>query len=462
MVAPDLFDAIAEPDVLLPLVMANAMSPRLWRLGRRIATAPDPLEAARRVVDTSFTHASPQAVARMSGYLDLDAERRRLGARVVDDAIADIAKALPERRRRGLMPDDDAVEAGLAAGRFPAYSYANVDVVHAARRTPGGPGQRPRGLTSCVDEAALFAALATTNPEVNGHLDGIVLLQSNTHCTVFGWTGDDAWWFWGKQALFTPAEFARWVEQNHDGDAADALLTIMGAPMRRIISRRGTLDIAGGCSSLPPDEVQRTLAAIDRFFGRRPNALNGCTDTLRQVPPSPHDRLFDGAVRCTSAEQVQGLVRQALHGDAGDRTAGTHAMLAFRSLDLDDLTPYLHAARRGPLVAGLATTLGSADEAIAAIAALETLPALGDPRRLALPDEVLGRGSASPAERALMLHVLLERIDGGPVRTVLMGDDAVTRSGSLAVRASDLAQVDAGVVDPAGRAFDEVAPAGEQ
>ena len=103
VVAPDLFDAIAEPGVLLPLVMANAMSPRLWRLGRRVATAPDPLEAARRVVDTSFTHASPEAMARVSGSLDLDAERRRLGARVVDDAIAEIDRAWEERRRRGLL-----------------------------------------------------------------------------------------------------------------------------------------------------------------------------------------------------------------------------------------------------------------------------------------------------------------------------------------------------------------------
>ena len=47
VVAPDLFDAMAEPDILLPLVMANAMSPRLWRLGRKVAGTPDPLEAAR-------------------------------------------------------------------------------------------------------------------------------------------------------------------------------------------------------------------------------------------------------------------------------------------------------------------------------------------------------------------------------------------------------------------------------
>ncbi len=462
VVAPDLFDAIAEPGVLLPLVMANAMSPRLWRLGRRVATAPDPLEAARRVVDTSFTHASPEAMARVSGYLDLDAERRRLGARVVDDAIAEIDRAWEERRRRGLLPDGDGLQGVMASGRFPAYSYANVDVVHAARRTPGGPGQRPRGLTSCMDEAALFAALLIPAPNATARLDGVALLLSSTHSTAFCWAGDEAWWFWGKRALFTRADFAGRVEQRHHGDVAEALVEIMAAPMRRIVSRRGTLDLTTGRSSLPPDEVQRTLAAIDRFFGCRPDALAGPIDSLEYVPPSAHDRLFDQAVRCTSADEVQGLVRDALHGDADDRTAATHALLAFRSLDLDDLMPYLHAARRGPLVTRLAATLGSADQAIAAVAALGAAPALGDPRRLALPDEVLGRGSASAAERALLLHVLLERVGSGPVRTVLMGDDAITRSGSLAVRASDLAQVNAGVVDPAGPAFDKAAPAGQQ
>jgi hypothetical protein len=38
-VAPTIFDAAAEPGILLPLVLANAASPQLWRLRDRILAA---------------------------------------------------------------------------------------------------------------------------------------------------------------------------------------------------------------------------------------------------------------------------------------------------------------------------------------------------------------------------------------------------------------------------------------
>ena len=419
IVAPDIFDALAEPDVLLPLVMANAMSPRLWRLGRKVARAADPLEAARRVVDTSFTHALPQDAAAVSGLLDLDAERRRLGADVVDRAITDIGRGWDARRERGLLDPDDRLQDMIAAGRYPAYVYANIDVINAARRVAGGPAQRPRGLTSCLDEAALFSALIMTAPAVTAGLDGIVLLASSLHYTVFGWTGPHTWWFWSKRDLYTGASFAERIDCDHRGDPADAVTAVMAAPLRRVISRRGHIDLDARTSSLPPEEVARTLVAIEAFFQHRPAGLEALED-LRFTPPAPHDVLFDEAVR---------------------------------SLDVDDLMPYLEAARRGPLVTALARRLRSPQDAVAAAAEPADGPALGDPVRLALPDEVLGRGACSPAERALLLHVLLEHLGEDPVRTELAGGDAITRTPSLAVRASDLALLDADVIGAGGQAF---------
>lgn len=440
MVAPDLFDAMAEPDTLLPLVMANAMSPRLWRLGRKVSGSIDPLEAARRVVDSSFTHALPEHVAQVSGLLDLDEERRRLGAGVVDRAIADINHGWDVRRGRGLLPEHDRLQEMIAAGTFPAYTYANVDVINAARRLAGGPAQRPRGLTSCLDEAALFAALIMTAPEVTRSLDGILTLSSSLHHTVFGWSGEDSWWFWSKRDLVTREAFGERII-GHGGDPVDAVVAVMAAPVCRVVSRRGHIDLHARTSSLPREEVERTLAAVDGFFRHRLHGLE-TTDDLRFVPPSPHDLLFDEALRCGSAADVARLVRG--HRDAGGPTsaAATEALLAFRALDVDDLTPYLDAARRGPLVAARAAALRSPQEAIAVAAEPADGPALGDPSRLALPDEVLGRGSCSPAERALLLHVLLEQAGAESVRTELAGGDAVVRTSAIAVRASDLSRVD--------------------
>lgn len=453
VVAPDFFDAIAEPDVLLPLVMANAMSPRLWRLGRKVAGAPDPLEAARRVVDTSFTHALPDRITDVSGLLDLDAERRRLGADVVDCAIAEIDRGWEDRRRRGLLPTVDDLQESIAAARFPAYAYANIDVINAARRATGGPAQRPRGLTSCLDEAALFAALVMTAPAVTSTLDGIAMLASSLHYTVFGWTGDESWWFWSKRDLYTRKAFHESVIHHHEGNPADAVTAVMAAPFRRLISRRGHIDFVALQSSLPPDEVERTFTAIEGFFGHRPHGFETPLDDLQFVTPSPHDVLFDEAVRCSSAAEVQRVVRTHLSAAGSTAGAATQSLLAFRSLEVGDLMPYLNAARRGPLVKAQAAQLRSVDDVVAVAAELGEGPALGDPARLALPDEVLGRGCCSPVERALLLHVLLEHSGYGPVRTEIVVDDAVTRIPSVAVRASDLACLDSRVVPGQGPPF---------
>lgn len=452
VVAPNLFDAIAEPDVLLPLVMANAMSPRLWRLGRKVAAAPDPLEAARRVVDTSFTHASHEHVMRVSGVVDLDAERRRLGD-AVDRTIAEIDRGWNERRHRGLLSPDDDLQDQIVAGRFPAYTYANVDVIDAARRATGGPAQRPRGLTSCLDEAALFAALVMTAPEVTSPLAGICMLASSLHYTVFGWTGAESWWFWSKRDLFTHSAFREKVVRQHGGDPVDAVTTVMAAPFRRLVSRRGHIDFDARVSSLPPDEVERTLAAIERFFGHRPHGLDASSDDLRFVPPSAHDVLFDEAVQCMSAVEVAQLVRRHLAAAGATASAATEALLAFRSLEVDDLMPYLNAARRGPLVTERAAGLRSVDDVLAVAAALEDAPALGDPSRLALPDEVLGRGCCSPVERGLLVHVLLEQMGTAPVRTEISAGDALTSTPSFAVRTSDLTRLDRRAIPAEGPAF---------
>lgn len=459
VVAPDLFDAIAQPGVLLPLVMANAMSPRLWRMGRKVASAPDPLEAARRAVDTSFTHMQPEHMAEVGGYLDLDDERRRLGTAVVDEAISDIDAGWSARRERGLLAAGESLQQVIATGRFPAYSYANIDVINAARRAPGGPGQRPRGLTSCLDEAALFAALIVTAPDVTSRLDGIAMLASSLHYTVFGWSGDEAWWFWSKRDLFTREAFAQRVARDHAGDPADAIDAVMAAPIRRIVSRRGSVDMTTRTSSLPPEELARTLAAAERFFGVMPPGLHMELESLRFTKPSPHDALFARAVECASPTEVQHLVRGAVTGGGAEGEAALECLLAYRSLEVPDLLPYLEAARRSPALPLLAARAhdgrhpATPDDALAIAAGLDDGAALGDPTRVGLPHEVLARGACSPVERALLVHVLLERAGATPVRTVVSGDDAITRAGNLAVRASDHSLVDPGAISPDGPAF---------
>ncbi len=457
-VAPDIFDVVATPDVVLPVVTAHIMSPWLWQLGQRAADAREPHVAAQQVINRSFTHATPTAMAETFGVLSLADERARLGDEVVDRTVAGILDVAAALRRQGVVDPDPAIEWHLQAGTFPGYAYVNADLIHATRVHLGRAVCRSGGITSCLDEALLFASLAVVLPAFERQLDGIVLLGSPAHYTVFGWTGDDAWWFWGKNLLFTRASFRDEAEAAHGGDLRVAYEARMRA-IDRITSRRGSLDLVTGVGSIPDDEVQRMLAVIDDFFGHLPAGLERAQRRQAPAPQSPFEELLGDCLGRESPEQVQAIVRAHLQGGGPLAQAARLAMLSYRSLEVDDLVPYLVAARRGPLVRAAAQALATPEDAIAAVTAIAgPAPVLGDPTRLALPDEVLRLGTGSPAERALLLHVLLEAVMPDPVRTVLVGDDAITVAGDLAVRASTLGRVPPGDVPATDAPFTAVAP----
>jgi hypothetical protein len=72
-VAPNLFDAAADPEVIFPLVLANLMSPRLWELRDQLSGSADPIRALcdctirpiQQYVDHHFEHVTPDLVAEM-------------------------------------------------------------------------------------------------------------------------------------------------------------------------------------------------------------------------------------------------------------------------------------------------------------------------------------------------------------------------------------------------------------
>src|SRR5262249_34319752 len=134
-VAPNLFDVVANPELVFTLILANFMSPRLWELRERLAHAAEGhARAVQQVLDHHFEHLSPARVAEMHGVLDLDELGRRYGAAEVDYALSRIVSTFEWRVARGTH-DRHALALDLIAKRkFPAYTYATIDEAWACRR----------------------------------------------------------------------------------------------------------------------------------------------------------------------------------------------------------------------------------------------------------------------------------------------------------------------------------------
>ena len=441
VIAPNIFDVVDEPAALLPLVLANAMSPRTWALSARAAEGVDmgttqgqqaALEALRAVIDRSFTHLTATRVAELNGEFNLAAERARLGDEVMDHAVAVMIDNAQLRAAQGYAEADGPIEQMIAAGTFPAYAYANVDVVHATRRHTARASRRPKGITSCLDEAALYAALCMTLP--TDHLLGIVMLASPVHYTVFTWTEAGGAWFYGKNALMTGT-----------GDEARVALLDCMRPVDRIVSRRGHVDLRTREGSIPADELARTRAALTAFFGLDVPGLDALDHPIHITPPSAYDQLFEQCLACRSADEVRDLVMAHARGDGPLTQPAQEALASYRWLGITDRDAYVVAGRRGPRVVTLGAGLAGLDDAIAVVAGISGHDSVfDDDDRVALPDEVLAFGTGSHRDRAVLLHVLTEVATGDEVTTVLTPDDAFVCVGDIAVRLSDLARVPAG------------------
>lgn len=432
-VSPSIFDAQLRPDLIQPLVLANLLSPALWALAQQVQTQatqaaqpagaaalPAALRLAQQRMDRRFEHLSPLRTAELFGTLDLQAEADRLGHAPVERTLTRLRTSMRERVQQGTLDAEvfDMLEQGMARQRFPAYHYAQCDVVMASRRLLRKQRRVPMGLTSCLDETALFAALVMALPP--GTVDWVVVLGAPEHTTAFGHsTPGGAWWFYGKNQLIDAAAWRNELAAA-GGDAQAAFARRLGA-MDRIVAIDGRFDLDSGRCEIPGELLHEIVATLDGFFGERPAALAAGLERLQAAPPSPLGGFFRDLLGVSSLETV----RQRLIGQASGQTDSPllPVLHAFRLLTVDALSPYLEAARAcSHVTAERAAQLASVDEAIALVASLPGRESIfGDRERLAMPDETLRLGTGSERDRALLLQLLLECLPpqerpDGPVR----------------------------------------------
>jgi hypothetical protein len=426
-VAPNLFDAAADPDVVFPLVLANLMSPRLWELRDRLSGSGEParvlcdgtIRPIQQFVDHHFEHVTPDLVAEMNGVLDLDAEAERLGSAAVEHTLSMLQSTFAWRIARG-APQKDAFALDLISRRkFPSYIYATIDEAWASRRLLQRRKHKPLGLTCCLDEAAIFVALVLTLP--GGSVDDFAFIGAPTHYSVLLWSGEETWWYYSKHELYSAPGWARVVAEVHAGDAQAAFDDRL-RDFDRIITASGTHAFEAGETSIDRARLAEIVRKIDAFFGVRLSQLDRAGEL--PAPPAPPSNVAgttrDLSSACGGAEEVRARLRSAAL-DAGD-PAALRALYCFRTLDLPDLRVYLQAARRGARIVDLSATIATIDDAVRSVAAIAGSESMfEDPDRIAMPDETARLGTGTARDKALLLHVLLERVLAidDPARTSL-------------------------------------------
>lgn len=419
LVAPNIFDAYADQNLLLYLVMSNLLSPATWDFSARISARAEaagdrdaPSSRAligeiQRFLNRNFQHLHNQDVARLYGELDIAAEKARLGDDTVEQALRRITQNLEGRLALGPAFQEALTPmlARIRDGAFPAYFYGNIDVVRANRRATGKPHASVKGLTCCVDEAAMFAALVMTMPV--GTIAQVVGLAGPSHTSAFGWNADgEAWWFHSKNRLYFAADWRDHVASAPAGDA-QASFDALFDDFSRIVSAAGTFNFETGEANLPDDQIDVIAAKMDQFFGTRLRQLAAGLSRPRQRraedPLAPYLRSLVGSSSI-------GQVLERLGNSTDEAHQGV--LYAFRSLSVADLHPYVAAALAQPNCRKLAVGLRAPDDAVALVAGItETGSVLGSRDRVTMPDETLRFGVGTDRDKALLLLALFAHMD---------------------------------------------------
>ncbi len=444
-VAPNLFDVVLDPELAFTLILANLMSPRLWELRERVLESPEsPVPHIHELLDHHFEHVSAARIAEMNGFFDLDVLEARDGKDAVEYARDTILKTIQWRVKRGTMKKDDFALELFGQRKFPAYTYGTIDEAWACRRLLQGRKHKPLGLTCCLDEATIFAALALMLEE--RAVDNLVLLGAPTHYSAFTSRADGLWWFYSKHELFSPATWSSLVAEHYGGDGQLAFDDRL-PDFDRIITAFGNYELITGESSMPERRLAEMVTQSDEFFGFRPAQLRGALQRPTQ-PVAGLDiaQIVADAASASGAEGARTRVRQGALEEGN--IAALRALYTYRTLDVPDLSVYLEAGRYSSQIGSLLPHIQTADDAMRSVAAIAGDESIfEDPNRIAMPDETVRFATGTSRDKALLLHVLLERALAAddPARSSLEAlfteTDSYVRSAGFCISVSRMAYV---------------------
>ena len=415
-VRPSLFDVACQPELLIALTFANIMSPALWELRQKIyerlrdnPTAPDcsqgeaVMRAIHDYVNRKFYSPTPAEVLQSWGTLDLNEERTRLGVDNVDYAVNVIVSGFKKILALGGKTGIEDLLQLIAAGRFPDYHYAILEIIEAQHCNERAQKHRPLGVVSCADEAAMIAALAFTEPAVGP--DDVILLGSPFHYTTFINYQGECFWFNGKKEFHTAQS---WAEQARGYPDIQHAFDVRVEPFDRIIAPSGCHFFATNKSTIPASSLKRIGDCLRCFFGTELQQIR--TAHERGIVFQDNSQLF---APLANLAQVPGAqeAEQSIRATAEQHPGSEYelALYAFRGLQVRCPEVYLYAALRPRRVRELAAGVQTIADAIQLTKrVLNDESILHHHDRLALPDEVLLFGAGHHRDKALLLYALIQ------------------------------------------------------
>ena len=410
-VRPTLFSAAAYPDLIVALVLANLMSPRLWELAARIfggtlgghrpheGPLGESLHKIQRFVNAHFYHAMPPEFGRAWGLQEREStDDEELSAgdyamRALKEAILLAHSTAYDYSRLVKLVD---------MGLFPQHVYSPVDVILAhGPRLSHMPG-RPLGMTSCLDECVLIASLAIASGCCT--LDDIVFLGSPSHYTLFIFAGGHGFWFNAKRWFFDE-EAWRAACASSPGEDAQELVDRKLPVCDRIITMRGHCLFPGGQTTLGKERLEQVTTAMCRFEGihsRQARQAMQCTS----IAAPPADGAYEYLDGCSTRQQYEQRIVEMR--DRPDWIVPLCALHVFRHCTYAAKEAIIEAAAHGFTVFVRSGEVLNAEDALDIARAIRGSDSIfQDPVRLALPDEVLFFDTADRRERALLAHTLI-------------------------------------------------------
>ncbi|MBM4178098.1 MAG: hypothetical protein FJ211_02040 [Ignavibacteria bacterium] len=419
VVAPNYFDAIVHPEVIMPLVLSHLLSDSLWERRDAVVERLDGLEPAdpsipvelfaiKRFIDKNFEHVHPNFIGQINGMLNVHEESRRLEEQHVQRAMQGLDYYTKYCEMRGAH-DSSWMQQSIASGVFPNYTYTTYDVIRAHRTFSQHRKGSSFGIVSCLDEMSLFCAAALTLPK--DYVSKVIILTGPTHYTVMLWDAHRrGYWFPAKRYLFSSRSWADHVDTKYNGDVELAYNDIL-CQTNRIISTHGSFDIENGTSSIPLDFLRETIHDIRELLGYLPESLQSALGrSIEQRPSSPYADVFASIAGVSSIEAVRLDIHAAA---ASGQEWAEEVLLAYRSADMMHHPRFVAAAMQSPLARKVARGMQSPEEAAAFVDSIPGYESIfGDDHRIALPDETLRMQTGTERDRSILLDVLTKHLGG--------------------------------------------------
>ena len=411
---PTLFSTTARPELIISILYSNLMSERLWQLGKQTAKQATPLltEAERfklltkihKTIKYRFYHAKPIEVARIWGLH----ERERI-TDPADLTANDYAMQLletcynsPNETRTGVPLMLEFLEMGA----FPEFCYPTVDLILAHHTLLQDLPSRPHGMTSCLDECILIAAVALVLRFCR--LDEIVFIGSPFHYSLLLFPeGSDGYWFNAKRELFDAASWRTALGEEHTPEVIrDAFFSRM-LGFDRLITANGCCIFPRNESNLSHADLESLCGKISRFLGVELKELLPATEETGTLSyTSCTSPVLPDIAGCESGAEFAERLLTLIKTNSDHILSSS--LYTFRRLDVPEPQTYVSAALSGYRVWLRSAEVTSMEDALALVRAIPGRDSVFGPSdRLALPDEVLIFNTGNDIERILLLYTLL-------------------------------------------------------